>query len=115
MDSVPGNRVASRLQDAAHVPHLVLPVLGIVPNSVAENHGCRVAAGLLPRLVGFKDGIFRMILSGVESSSQRCPLDQKIIDKKLPPHVDGDDLGRRGQIRNRHRLKRQGGRARGPD
>ena len=46
MDSVPGNRVASRFQDAAHVPHLVFPVLGIVPNSVAENHGGGVAARL---------------------------------------------------------------------
>src|SRR5437762_1008568 len=57
MDAVLGNRIASRLQDAAHVPHLVKPVLGIVPVSVAENYGGGVAARLLPGLARLEDWI----------------------------------------------------------
>ena len=88
MNSVLGKGVASRPHNAAHVPHLVKPVLRVVPNSVAENHGRRVPTCLLPALVRFQDGISRMV-----GSSQRCPLDEKIIHEELPSYVNVNDFG----------------------
>src|SRR6266849_7026799 len=115
MDSVLREGVASRFQNAAHVPHFVKLVVRVMPNSIAENHSRRgVPARLLPGLVWFQDWIFRMVFGGVESSSQGRPLDEKIIQKELPSSVNGNDFRRRGQIGNRHRLKRQRGEPRGP-
>jgi hypothetical protein len=84
------------------IPHLEEAVLRVVPDAVAEDH----AAG--------EDGALRVVDGPVVRAGQRGLLDEEVIDEELPADVDGDDAGRRGEVRRFDRLAGHVGEARRP-
>ena len=109
MDTIGAGCKCSSVKPTSHIPHLEKLILLVVKATIRER-GCHGAEALVHLYFGLRleQRISLMLDWLMERSLQLRILDEKIIYKHLPTHIDGDNLRRTCEIGYRHWVVRVG-------